>query len=81
MGREDDGGLYIEGGFIKTCDSMKYLGSVVTNGGTCDACIQNKNSTEKMPTNVFHGMLWTKNISKEIKKIYIDIYNSRAKPR
>lgn len=68
VGREDVGNLDMEWGFIKKCDTLKYLGTIVTNTGTCDRNIQNRISVGNMATKVLLWMLWNKNLCKVIKK-------------
>lgn len=71
---KDVGDLILETGKIKKCESFKYLGSIITNIGTCERDIQNKIALAKNATKTLHGIIWNKNITKETKiKIYKSI--------
>ena len=61
--------LVVNNEIIKKCDSFKYLGSHISSLGTCQKDIDSKIALGRQATRVLHGLIWNKNISKEVKKM------------
>lgn len=61
--------IVINNEIIRKCDSFKYLGTHITSTGTCQKDIDSKIALGKQATKILHGLLWSKNISKVVKKM------------
>ena len=61
---------------IKCCVKYKYLGVEITNEGTLDTAIKERNLLEKKAITVLNGVLWDRNINSSNKRL---IYNAIIK--
>lgn len=69
--------LHLENGqHIKQCEKYKYLGITLTNNGSLDDAIRERNTQGRKAITLLNGILWDKNISRENK---IRIYNTIVK--
>jgi len=62
---------------IKHCQEYKYLGMKITQNGTLDGTIRDRNLQGRKAIALLNGILWDKNINKNNKK---RIYNAIIKP-
>lgn len=60
--------ITIDGDKIKSCNNFKYLGSIISNTGTCDEDINSRIIMGKKATKALHSVIWNSNIRQEIKK-------------
>jgi len=65
-----------DGQIIKNCKDYKYLGMKITNDGTLDQTIKERNIQGRQAISMMNGILWDQQISKQNKH---RIYNSIIK--